>query len=181
MSQYNTAHHKVSISTRFYTVLALLYCTWSSLPLVPHSIAVENISVVVTAVSNILNIYSGVSLHPLVSFVCMHSSYSTNNETTVQVNTLCTSRIPEFFLITLMNSAGRVLKESNTSHDPGQEVANFNISPPQRVDVCTLHVRIRAGNSAGISSYRAVTWSPDRCTRSWTSPDFMSSTCHSPS
>ena len=139
------------ISTRS-AVLALLYCTCSSLPLVPHSIAVENISGVVTAVSNILNIYSGVSLHPLVSFVCMHSCYSTNNETTVQVNTLCTSRIPEFFLITLMNSAGRVLKESNMSHDPGQDVANFNISPPQNVDVCTLHVRIRAGNSAGMSS-----------------------------
>ena len=43
------------ISTRF-------YCTSSSIPLVPHSIAVENISVVVTAVSNILNIYARVSL-----------------------------------------------------------------------------------------------------------------------
>ena len=82
----------------------------------------------------------------------MHSCYSLNIETTVQVNTLCTSRIPEFFLITLMNSAGRVLKESNMSHDPGQDVANFNISPPQSVDVCTLHVRIRAGNSVGMSS-----------------------------
>ena len=38
------------------------------------------------------------------------------------------------------------------SHDPGQAVADFTISLPQTVDVCTLHVRISAGNSAGLSS-----------------------------
>ena len=38
------------------------------------------------------------------------------------------------------------------SHDPGQEVADFTISLPQSVDVCSLHVRISAGNSAGMSA-----------------------------
>jgi len=82
----------------------------------------------------------------------MHSCYSLNIETTLQVNTVCTSRIPEFFLITLMTSAGSVSKKSNMSHDPRQEVANFTISLPQTVDVCSLHVKIRAGNSAGMSA-----------------------------
>ena len=36
-------------------------------------------------------------------------------------------------------------------HEPGQAVADFNISLPQSVDVCSLHVRISAGNSAGMS------------------------------
>ena len=68
------------------------------------------------------------------------------------MDVVCTSRIPEFFLITLMNSAGSVLKESNMSHDPGQKAANFNISLPQNIDICTLHVRISPGNSAGMST-----------------------------
>ena len=38
------------------------------------------------------------------------------------------------------------------SHDPRQEVANFTIRLPQTVDVCSLHVKIRAGNSAGMSA-----------------------------
>ena len=37
-------------------------------------------------------------------------------------------------------------------HDPGQPVADFNISLPPSVDVCSLHVRISAGNSAGMSA-----------------------------
>ena len=49
-----------------------------------------------------------------------------------------------------MNSAGKVLNETRRQHQPG-EVANFTISLPQNVDVCTLYVRIRAGNSAGMS------------------------------
>ena len=64
----------------------------------------------------------------------------------------CTSRIPEFFLITVLTSAGRALRELNVTHDPGQPVADFNISVPQNVDVCSLHVRISAGNSAGMSA-----------------------------
>ena len=60
--------------------------------------------------------------------------------------------MPEFFLITLMTPDGSVLKESNLSHEPGQAVADFTISLPQSVDVCSLHVRISAGNSAGMSA-----------------------------
>ena len=67
------------------------------------------------------------------------------------MNNVCTRRIPEFFFITLVTAEG-VSKESNMSHDPGQAVADFTISLPQTVDVCTLHVRISAGNSAGLSS-----------------------------
>ena len=51
----------------------------------------------------------------------------------------------------MVTSAGGVSKESNMSHEPG-EVADFTISLPQSVDVCSLHVRIRAGNSAGVSA-----------------------------
>ena len=64
---------------------------------------------------------------------------------------MCTNRIPEFFIITLMDSAGRVLN-TRRQHQPGQPVANFTISVPQSVDMCTLHVRISAGNSAGMSA-----------------------------
>ena len=38
------------------------------------------------------------------------------------------------------------------THEPGQAVANFTISLPPSVDVCSLHVRIRAGNNAGMSA-----------------------------
>ena len=60
--------------------------------------------------------------------------------------------MPEFFQTTVLTSAGRVLKESNMTHDPGQAVANFTLSLPQIVDVCTHHVRVSAGNSAGMSA-----------------------------
>ena len=69
----------------------------------------------------------------------------------LQVDTVCTNRMPEFFLITLINSDGSVLNETR-QHQPGQAVADFTISLPQSVDVCSLHVRISAGNSAGMSS-----------------------------
>ena len=49
-----------------------------------------------------------------------------------------------------MTSAGRVFNEIR-QHEPGQSVADFTISLPQSVDVCSLHVRISAGNSAGMS------------------------------
>ena len=65
---------------------------------------------------------------------------------------LCPIRIPEFFLITLMTPDGSVMKESNMTHEPGQAVADFTISLPQTVDVGTLHVRVSAGNSAGMSA-----------------------------
>ena len=49
-----------------------------------------------------------------------------------------------------MNSTGSVLDETR-QHESG-EVANFTVSLPQSVDVCSLHVKIRAGNSAGMSA-----------------------------
>ena len=67
------------------------------------------------------------------------------------MNIACISRTPEFHFITLMNSARKVLNETRRQHQPGQEVADFTISLPQNVDVCSLIVRISAGNSAGIS------------------------------
>ena len=48
-----------------------------------------------------------------------------------------------------MTFTGNVLNETKHPHQPG-EVADFTISLPQ--SVCTLHVRIRAGNSAGMSA-----------------------------
>ena len=68
------------------------------------------------------------------------------------MDVVCTSRTPEFFLITLMSSTGRILNETTRQHQPGEPVADFTISLPQSVDVCSLHVRIRAGNSAGMSA-----------------------------
>ena len=60
--------------------------------------------------------------------------------------------MPEFFHITLKTSAGNVVKQTAVQHQSGQEVADFTISPPQDVDVCSLIVRISAGNSAGMSA-----------------------------
>ena len=70
--------------------------------------------------------------------------------TSVQVDIACTSKIPSFFLITLRIPGGKV---SNITHQPGQRVSDFHITIPQNVrHVCTFHVKIRAGNSAGMSS-----------------------------
>ena len=49
-----------------------------------------------------------------------------------------------------MTSTGSVLNETR-QHWLGRVVADFNISLPQNVDVCSLHVKIKAGNSAGMS------------------------------
>ena len=75
------------------------------------------------------------------------------------MDAMCPSRIPEFFLITLLTSDGHILHETTVTHQPEDTVAHFTISLPQNVDVCTLHVRISAGNSAGMSapSDRGVT------------------------
>ena len=51
-----------------------------------------------------------------------------------------------------MTSGENVLNETWRQHQPGQPVADFTISLPQTVDVCSLHVRISAGNSAGMSA-----------------------------
>ena len=65
------------------------------------------------------------------------------------------SRMPEFFLIILMSSTGRILVELNMTHELGQINADFTISLvslPQNVDICTTVVRISAGNSDGVSA-----------------------------
>ena len=60
----------------------------------------------------------------------------------------------EFFIITLMTLARVILNETIAArqHQPGQTQTDFTISLPQSVDVCSLHVRIRAGNNAGMSA-----------------------------
>ena len=68
------------------------------------------------------------------------------------MDTVCVSRVPELFLVTLVAPTQLVMKEFNMTHEPGQAVANFTISLPPSMDVCTLHVRISAGNSAGMSA-----------------------------
>ena len=50
-----------------------------------------------------------------------------------------------------MTSSGRVLNEI-TRHQPGEATADFSINLSQFADVCTHHMRISAGNSAGMSS-----------------------------
>ena len=45
-----------------------------------------------------------------------------------------------------------ILNELTIQHEPGQVATDFNVSLPQSVDVCTIHVRISAGNSAGMSA-----------------------------
>ena len=67
------------------------------------------------------------------------------------MDVVCISRMPEYFVVTLMIPTGRVFNETR-QHQQGQPVANFTISVPQSVDVCSLHVRISAGNSAGMSA-----------------------------
>ena len=116
---------------------------------VPHSIAAENISVSFAAESDALHIQVEASPH---SFILWLQMLQLDHLTNLQVDVVCTSRVPELFLITLMTFNGGVLREFNMSHDPGQEVANFTISLPQTVDGCSVHVRISAGNSAGMSA-----------------------------
>ena len=59
--------------------------------------------------------------------------------------------MPEYFVITLITPTGRAFNETRP-HRPGQPFANFTIRLSQNVDVCTLHVRIHGGNSAGMSA-----------------------------
>lgn len=68
------------------------------------------------------------------------------------MDAMCPSRIPEFFLITLLTTDGHILHETTVTHQPEDTVAHFPVSLPQNVDVCTLHVKISGGNSAGMSA-----------------------------
>ena len=64
----------------------------------------------------------------------------------LQVGVMCSSRMPEFFLVTLMSGS------ETTRHDQG----NFTLSPPPNVDMCTIRPRISAGNAAGTSPIETV-------------------------
>ena len=64
----------------------------------------------------------------------------------IQVDVVCPSRMPEFFLITLMSGS------ETTRHYQ----RDFTISAPPNVDVCTIRPRISAGNSAGTSPIETV-------------------------
>ena len=68
------------------------------------------------------------------------------------MDAMCTSRMPEYFLITLLTTDGHILHERTVNHQPEDTVSYFPVSLPQNVDVCSLHVRISAGNSAGMSA-----------------------------
>ena len=68
------------------------------------------------------------------------------------MDAMCTSRMPEFFIITLLTTDGHILHETTVTHQPEDTVARFPVRLPQSVDVCSLHVRISAGNSAGVSA-----------------------------
>ena len=68
------------------------------------------------------------------------------------MDAMCPSRIPEFFLVTLLTTDGHILHETTVTHQSEDTVAYFNISLPPSVDVCSLRVRISAGNSAGMSA-----------------------------
>ena len=70
----------------------------------------------------------------------------------MQMDAMCTSRMPEYFLITLLTTDGHILHKITVTHQLEDTVAYFPVSLPQNVEVCTLHVRINAGNSAGMSA-----------------------------
>ena len=64
----------------------------------------------------------------------------------IQVGVTCLSRMPEFFLVTLMSGS------ETTRHYQ----RDFTISPPPNVGVCTIQPRISAGNAAGASLIETV-------------------------
>ena len=59
----------------------------------------------------------------------------------IQVGVSCPSRMPEFFLVTLM-----IGSETTRYYQ-----RDFNISALPNVDVCNIQPRISAGNTAGTS------------------------------
>ena len=64
----------------------------------------------------------------------------------MQVGVVCPSRMPDFFLVTLMSGSETIRHHQR----------DFTISPPSNVDVCTIQPRISAGNAAGTSSIETV-------------------------
>ena len=61
-------------------------------------------------------------------------------------------RTPNYFVITVTNSS-RTINTTTVPHDHqlGSQVT-IKIELPRNVDMCSLVVTIRAGNSAGVSS-----------------------------
>ena len=61
-------------------------------------------------------------------------------------------RTPKYFVITVMNSGRVAVNTTSVQHDhqSGSQVT-IRIELPQNVDMCSLVVTIRAGNSAGMS------------------------------
>ena len=69
-----------------------------------------------------------------------------------QVADSCEMRRPNSLHITVMNSGGTVNTTTvQHDHQSGSQVT-LSIELPQNVDMCSLVVTIRAGNSAGMSS-----------------------------
>ena len=64
----------------------------------------------------------------------------------IQVGVVCSSRMPEFFLITLMSGSETIRHHQR----------DFIISPPPNLDVCTIRPRVSAGNAAGTSPIETV-------------------------
>ena len=64
----------------------------------------------------------------------------------IQVGVVCPSRMPEFFLVTLVSGSETTIHYQR----------DFTISPPPNVDVCTILPRISAGNTAGTSPIETV-------------------------
>ena len=75
----------------------------------------------------------------------------TKSSSHLQVTEPCKTRTPEYFVITVMNS-GRTANTTTIEYDhqSGPQVT-IRIELPQNVDMCSLHVNISVGNSAGMS------------------------------
>ena len=64
----------------------------------------------------------------------------------------CKTRTPEYFVITVTNS-GRTVSTTTVEYDHQlRSQVTIRIELPRNVDMCSLVVTIRAGNSAGMSS-----------------------------
>ena len=67
----------------------------------------------------------------------------------LQVSEPCKTRTPEYFVITVMNSGGRI--NATTAEYDQQPRLHSTIDLPRNVDMCSVCVNISAGNSAGMS------------------------------
>ena len=67
----------------------------------------------------------------------------------LQVSEPCKIRTPEYFVITVMNSGGRIY--TTTAEYDHQPRLHSTIDLPQNVDMCSLCVNISAGNCVGMS------------------------------